>query len=123
VLFAISVQDIRSHRIPNFSLLILCIAAFLEGERVGSLTFVLLSLSGVLAFTFLSRCGFGDAKLILVIVNLLIKQQDLSDYVIAVALISSIHIVVHYLYARKERSLIPFAPALCGAVLAVSLNP
>jgi prepilin signal peptidase PulO-like enzyme (type II secretory pathway) len=90
---------------------------------VDSFTVVAISIFAVLIFKLISHCGFGDVKLILVVVNLLIQIEELGHYLLTVSLLALFHVTIHLIATRDKSSYIPFAPALCGAVLAVRLIP
>ena len=68
-------------------------------------------------FTWLSGCGFGDSKLLLILLNFVIPTSRLSDYLVALLLASSFLVLVHLIRNRSIRGDMAFAPAVCGAAL------
>jgi prepilin peptidase CpaA len=82
----------------------------------------ILLLSSVLVsflFYLVSKCGLGDVKLVIVIINCVVGGSNVSRYLAIVCVISGISIAIHYMRTRSMKGEIAFAPALCGAVLAV----
>ena len=121
ILTVIPFIDIRCRRIPNLLVLVLLFAAILESKADFDSQFFLCSSLFIAAFSALSGCGFGDTKLSLVIVNTIIGEALIFEYLFYVIVISSISIAIHLLRHRGIRGDIAFAPALCGAVLGVRL--
>ena len=117
ILIFISAFDIRTHRIPNSALVLLAIVSTFEKGinlhfRTVAMTIGLISL-----FTWLSGCGFGDSKLLLILLNFVIPTSRLSDYLVALLLASSFLVLVHLIRNRSIRGDMAFAPAVCGAAL------
>lgn len=121
ILIVISYIDIRYRRIPNLLVLVLLFATISESKPDFDSQFVLWNSLFIAVFSALSRCGFGDTKLSLVIVNAIIGKALIVEYLFYVIVISSISIAIHLLRHRGIKGDIAFAPALCGAVLGVRL--
>jgi Flp pilus assembly protein protease CpaA len=117
LLILIAAFDIRTHRIPNSALLLLSIfSIFEEGFNLNPRIFALTSCL-VFLFTWISGCGYGDAKLLMILLNLVIPSGRLFDYSLALLLTSAFLVLLHLIRNRSMSGEIAFAPALCGAVL------
>jgi len=117
LLIYIAAFDIRTHRIPNSVLLLLAsFSIFEEGFNLNPGIFALTSCL-IFIFTWISGCGYGDAKLLMILLNLVIPSGRLLDYSLALLLTSALLVLVHLIRNRSVRVEIAFAPALCGAVL------
>lgn len=92
----------------------------MSGVHDLDITYLLLISVGVAFFTLLSGCGFGDSKLLIILLALVIPRSQISYFISAVLLASSILVLIHLVRFRSLRGEIAFAPALCGAVLALS---
>ena len=121
ILVVISYIDIKSRRIPNVWVLGLLIITIRKGDVKFDFEFFLVSSLCIAAFTAISRCGFGDTKLVLVIANILIGRYLIGEYLLYVFAISSLSIALHVIHHRGIKGDIAFAPALCGAVLGVRI--
>lgn len=119
LLIVISVIDIRHKRIPNYCLISLLIFSLATSHPRIELIFFIMSIVFTLIFQRASGCGFGDVKLVIVIVNFLLGGSHVVDYLAMVCVGAMISISIHYLRTRSFTGDIAFAPALCGAVLAV----
>lgn len=107
----ISLSDIRFHRIPNTSLLILTLT-LLYSTRMIPVTLNLIALSSIWLVGLLGKIGMGDLKLltILVILQGEILLNPFSWILFtAIALLS---IAFHILLRRTIRGEIPLAPAI-----------
>jgi len=120
LLFSIAIFDIKHHRIPNISLLLLILISIMSGVQDLDIIYLLFISVGVAFFTLLTGCGFGDSKLLIILLALVIPRSQISHFISAVLLASSILILLHLIRFRSLRGEIAFAPALCGAVLALS---
>jgi Flp pilus assembly protein protease CpaA len=117
LLIFIAAFDIRTHRIPNSALLLLSIfSIFEEGFNLNPRIFALTSCL-IFIFTWISGCGYGDAKLLMILLNLVIPSGRLFDYSLALLLTSTFLVSVYLIRNRSMSGEIAFAPALCGAVL------
>ncbi len=117
LLIFIAAFDIRTHRIPNSALLLLSIFSIFEDGFNVNLRIFALTTCLILLFTWISGCGYGDAKLLIILLNLVIPSGRLLDYSLALLLTSTFLVLVHLIRNRSVRVEIAFAPALCGAVL------
>ncbi len=117
LLIFIAAFDIRTHRIPNSALILLAIfSTFEEGFNLNPKIFAMTSCL-IFIFTWISRCGYGDAKLLMILLNLVIPSGRLFDYSLALLLTSTFLVLVHLIRNRSMSGEIAFGPALCGAVL------
>ena len=119
-LFFIAVFDFKHHRIPNIALVLLAIASLLEGGQAFDMEYLLLSSVAVGIFTFLAGCGLGDSKLLIVLLNMILPESQISNFILTLVLASSILISLHLIRFRSLQGEIAFAPAICGAVLALT---
>lgn len=117
ILTVIAIHDFITKRIPNLFLVTLLVCLKLQGARVHSLLVLLVSAPLILLFTRISKCGFGDTKLALIVLNFLIPAVGILQYLEFVTFISALLVLVHFLRFRSLRGNIAFGPALCGAVL------
>ena len=120
LLLLISIFDIRQRRIPNLCVLLLLLISLATMPQTFEPIFLLSSVLISLLFYLVSKCGLGDVKLVIVIVNCVVGGSNVSRYLAMVCVISGISIAIHYMRTRSMKGEIAFAPALCGAVLAVS---
>ena len=119
LLLLISIIDIRQRRIPNLCVLLLLLISLATMPQTFEPILLLSSVIISLLFHLVSRCGLGDVKLVIVIVNCVVGGSNVSRYLAMVCVISGISIAIHYMRTRSMKGEIAFAPALCGAVLAV----
>jgi len=113
----IAASDFRTHRIPNSALLLLVISSILERGFNLDLRTLALTTCLIFFFTGISGCGYGDSKLLMILLNLVVPTSRLSDYFLAILLASSFLVVVHLIRNRSMSGEIAFAPALCSAAL------
>jgi len=119
LLLLISIIDIRQRRIPNLCVLLLLLISLATMPQTFELILLLSSVLVSFLFYLISKCGLGDVKLVIVIVNCVVGGSNVSRYLAMVCVISGISIAIHYMRTRSMKGEIAFAPALCGAVLAV----
>ena len=119
ILLVIAYFDCKYKRIPNLFVLALLIVALFEGRAEFSFSFFFLSAFGLFIFAHFSRCGMGDVKLLLVAINLVVGSARVVQYLWFVIAISTISIAIHLLRYRAIKGNFAFAPAICGAVLAL----
>ena len=119
LLLLISIIDIRQRRIPNLCILLLLLISLATMPQVFEPILLLSSVLVSFLFYLVSKCGLGDVKLVVVIVNCVVGGSNVSRYLAIVCVISGISIAIHYMRTRSMKGEIAFAPALCGAVLAV----
>ena len=119
LLLLISIFDIRERRIPNLCVLLLLLISLATMPQTFEPILLLSSVLISLLFYLVSKCGLGDVKLVVVIVNCVVGGSNVSRYLAMVCIISGISIAIHCMRSRSMIGEIAFAPALCGAVLAV----
>ena len=119
LLLLISIIDIRQRRIPNLCILLLLLISLATMPQVFEPILLLSSVLISFLFHLISKCGLGDVKLVIVIVNCVVGGSNVSRYLAMVCIISGISIAIHYMRTRSMKGEMAFAPALCGAVLAV----
>ena len=119
LLLLISIIDIRQRRIPNLCVLLLLLISLATMPQVFEPILLLSSVLVSFLFYLVSKCGLGDVKLVIVIINCVVGGSNVSRYLAIVCVISGISIAIHYMRTRSMKGEIAFAPALCGAVLAV----
>jgi len=119
LLLLISIIDIRQHRIPNLCVLLLLLISLATLPQAFEPILLLASVLISFLFHLVSKCGLGDVKLVIVIVNCVVGGSSVIRYLAMVCIISGISIAIHYMRTRSMNGEIAFAPALCGAVLAV----
>ena len=119
ILLVIACFDKKYKRIPNLFVLTLLTVVLIEGCADSSFSFFFLSAIGLFVFAYFSRCGMGDVKLLLVAINLLVGSARIVQYLWFLIATSSISIVIHLLRHRATKGNFAFAPAICGAVLAL----
>lgn len=120
LLVTISIYDLYRHRIPNLLTLLLLIVALHSYSHPKSLIWIIGSFTCGGLFMYISRCGAGDLKLFLVIINCIVSRQNAAIYCIAICLIGSAMALITAIRNRSWVGDIAFAPALCGAVIAVN---
>lgn len=119
ILLFIAYFDCKYKRIPNSFVLTLLIVALFEGRADSSFPFFILSAVGLVAFAYFSHCGMGDVKLLLVAINLFVGNARIVQYLWFLIAISTLSIAIHLLRNRAIEGDFAFAPAICGAVLAL----
>jgi prepilin peptidase CpaA len=119
ILLFIAYFDCRYKRIPNSFVLTLLVVALFEGRADSSFSFFILSAVGLFVFAYLSHCGMGDVKLLLLAINLFVGNARIVQYLWFLIAISSLSIAIHLLRHRAIKGDFAFAPAICGAVLAL----
>lgn len=121
ILIVIVYFDCKYKRIPNLFVLVLLVVALFEGRAESSCSFFFLSAIGLFIFAHFSRCGMGDVKLSLVSINLEVGSARIVQYLWFLIAISTISVVFHLLRNRAIQGDFAFAPAICGAVLALRI--
>ena len=119
VLFLIAIYDLLFHRIPNLSLVILIFVSLASSHQPFELRYLLLTGFAIALFTIISKCGFGDSKLAMIALNLIVPRTAIVDFLFCLTLAITLLVCVHLVRLRTWRGEIAFAPALCGAVLAL----
>jgi len=117
----VSIRDLITQRISNRSLLFglfgFTILAGFDGWSIYPKSLLLSSLATPLFLKL--RIGAGDLKLLLLLSFFFLPSTFaiLVKFLTAIALISTILILLHLSVGRSLRSNIAFAPAICGAVI------
>ena len=119
LLIGISLFDLRYHRIPNKAVLALVLVITCYGSWRFSFHFFIVSAVVAHLFQYISRCGFGDVKLVLVLVNSLVSRTEIANYLLFVLVASFILSAAHLIRWRSFSGDIALAPALCGGVIAL----
>lgn len=120
ILLFIAIEDFRSHRISNRSLLVLIFCIVVSQECYWNPCYSIASLFvAIIAYRFLGLGG-GDVKLIVVITLLLTPHGEIVNYWLYASIFSLVLIALHLLIFRTIKGAIALAPALCGAVLCIS---
>jgi len=119
-LFLIAVFDIRHHRIPNSFLLLLAFLSLVELDQEITLVHFVFTSALVTLFTYVSRCGYGDSKLAMVLLNFVIPGSQMREFLVNLVIASALLMIIHLIRSHSLRGEIAFAPALCGAVLAMT---
>jgi Flp pilus assembly protein protease CpaA len=119
-LIGIAIFDVKFHRIPNTSIILLVAITLVNDASWIDFTYLLVSSGVVYLFTWTTRCGFGDSKLLIVLINLIVPEGRVIDYISAVLAMSVLLVLIHVIKNRSIHGQIAFAPALCGAVLALT---
>ncbi len=107
----ISISDIKFHRIPNTSLLILTLTLLYSTHTI-SMTSTLIILSSIWLAGLLAKMGMGDLKLLTIL--LILQGQILINpiFLILFAAIALLSIIFHMLARGTMRGEIPLAPAI-----------
>lgn len=117
VLLSIAIYDVKFHRIPNSSILVLLAVAIFAKPMIPPLSNV--AIAGVLGYAswrFL-RMGGGDIKLLIVIVLFLLPNHQIANFFFNFSVGC---LVIGILFLIRFRTLnisIPLAPAISGAYL------
>lgn len=121
LLILISVVDLRRHKIPNWSLILLVLFATIENLITFNPLVALLAVGiGILALA-LTDIGAGDVKLFFLLASLIIPNGEILRYFTGICVSTFALLLVHAIMRRGFTGRIAFAPALCGGVLATSL--
>lgn len=117
VLVAIAFIDIRHHRIPHWTLLLLSIAIFLEdgfnfNPKSGLLLFLLATL-----FVLTAKLGMGDLKLLVLLGVTSLQWNAVGRFLWLLAIASLLLSALHILRNRSLSGNIALAPAIVSAFL------
>ena len=107
----ISISDIKFHRIPNTSLLILTLTLLYSTHTI-SATSTLIILFSIWLAGLLAKMGMGDLKLLTIL--LILQGQILINPIfwILFAAIALLSIIFHMMARGTIRGEIPLAPAI-----------
>ena len=120
LLFLIAVIDYYFHRIPNKLLLLVILSCGLEGHFIFHPLVLVISVIAIALFTLVSHCGFGDSKLLIIVVNCVLPSEAIKQYLFSLMLSTLIYLLIHAIRSHSYRGDIAIAPAICGAVLAMA---
>lgn len=120
ILFVIAIIDFYFHRIPNKLLVLLILSCGFEAPFTLHPLILVASVIAVALFTHVSRCGFGDSKLLIIVVNCVLPTEAIKQYLMSLMLSTLIYVLIHTIRSHSYRGNIAFAPAICGAVLAMA---
>ena len=120
LLFLIAIIDFYTHRIPNKLLLLVILSSGFEAHFTIHPLVLVTSVIAIALFTLVSRCGFGDSKLLIIVVNCVLPTQAIKQYLLSLMLSTLIYLLIHAIRSHSYRGDIAFAPAICGAVLAMA---
>lgn len=112
--------DLRHHRISNSSLVVLITFSVASIGNLFKPIYFVATLLVICLFTFVSRCGYGDSKLLMIVVNFIIPSAEVADFLCYLLVSSSFVVSCHLMRNRSWQGDIAFAPAICGAVLALT---
>lgn len=117
----VSLSDLRFHRIPNSSLLILALI-LLYSTRVIPITLNLIVLSSIWLVGLFGKIGMGDLKLLTIL--MILQGQILLNpiYWIFFTAIALISITLHILLRRTIWGEIPLAPSILLPFTALYLS-
>jgi Flp pilus assembly protein protease CpaA len=107
----ISISDIKFHRIPNTSLLILTLTLLYSTHTI-SMTSTLIILFSIWLAGLLAKMGMGDLKLLTILLILQGQIPINPIFLILFAAIALLSIIFHMLARGTMRGEIPLAPAI-----------
>lgn len=119
-LFFIGLYDLRTHKITNVSLILLVLFSLTTYNQQFQLSYAFITLMAVSIFTVVSRCGFGDSKLAIIVLNLIIPPTQVASFLFNLTIATAFMVSAHVAQTQTFRGNIAFAPAICGAVLALA---
>jgi Flp pilus assembly protein protease CpaA len=120
ILFWIAIYDLRNHRISNYSLVLLASFSIASIGLPFNPIYFLATLLSISLFTLISRCGFGDSKLAIIVLNFIVPSTQIAHFLWYLLVSSTFVASCHLLRYRSWQGDIAFAPAICGAVLALT---
>jgi len=118
----ISLFDIRHHRITNFSIVIISILLFIEGDFEFYFLSGILFLAPLLVLGIFGGLGGGDVKLLLAVALVAIPVEAISTFLAFLVLAISILTVLTLAVRKRLRGNIALAPAICASYLALLLS-
>jgi len=124
VLFSIyiSLFDLRHHRITNFSIVIISILLFIEGDFEIYFLSGILFLAPVLLLGIFGGLGGGDVKLLLASALVAIPVEAIVTFLAFLVLAISILTIFTIAVRKRLRGNIALAPAICASYLALLLS-
>ena len=118
-LLLISWTDIRYHRIPNCVLFLLLVTLIPQAHFPNFVETSLISIL-LVAFTYVSKMGMGDLKLLLIQLWLLNPIFLTFKYFLAVTVLSLFLVIAQKV--RHRTGDVPFGPVLMAAIVVASLD-
>jgi Flp pilus assembly protein protease CpaA len=118
----ISIFDLRHHRIANFSIVIISVLLFFEGDLQIYFLSGILFLAPVLLLGMFGGLGGGDVKLLVAVALVAIPVEAISAFLVFLLLAISILTALTIAVRRRLRGNIALAPAICASYLALSLS-
>ena len=124
ILFSIyiSVFDLRHHRITNFSIVIISILLFIEGDFEIYFLSGILFLAPLLVLGIFGGLGGGDVKLLLAVALVAIPVEAIITFLAFLVLAISILTIFTIAVRKRLRGNIALAPAICASYLALFLS-
>ena len=117
LLFAISLFDVKFHRIPNIAVALVVALDLLIGSSPANFDLLPILLpTSILAWRYLN-IGGGDIKLLGAILIFLIPRESLYEYIFNVLLCTTILAVIYIIRSGTLKIAIPLAPAISGGYL------
>ena len=118
----ISVVDLRHHRITNFSIVVISILLFFEGDFQIYFLSGISFLAALLLLGIFGGLGGGDVKLLLAVALVAIPVEAISAFLVFLLLAISILTALTIAVRRRLRGNIALAPAICASYLALLLS-
>lgn len=124
VLFSIyiSIFDLRHHRITNFSIVIISVLLFIQGDFQFYFLSGILFLAPLLVLGIFGGLGGGDVKLLLAVALVAIPVEAISTFLAFLVLAISILTIFTIAVRKRLRGNIALAPAICASYLALLLS-
>lgn len=121
LLFAISIFDYLRHRIPNHLLVLLLGSLLIDGD-ISVHPYYAIFVSVIALFSYwMFGLGAGDVKLLFLIALFLTPAQQIASYWFCFTIIGVVLILLKFITTHSWKGDIALAPAICGAVLCISL--
>lgn len=117
LLIAIAIFDIKFHRIPNISVVLIVLLDLALGAAPNHFSFLpFLIPASVLAWRYL-RIGGGDIKLLGAMLVFVLPRDSFSDYAFNFLLCAIALMLIYIVRGATLKIAIPLAPAISGGYL------
>jgi Flp pilus assembly protein protease CpaA len=117
LLIAIAIFDIKFHRIPNISVVLIVLLDLALGAAPNNFSFLpFLIPASVLAWRYL-RIGGGDIKLLGAMLVFVLPRDSFSDYAFNFLLCAIALMLIYIVRGATLKIAIPLAPAISGGYL------
>ena len=117
LLIAIAIFDIKFHRIPNISVVLVVLLDLALGAAPNNFSFLpFLIPASVLAWRYL-RIGGGDIKLLGAMLVFVLPRDSFSDYAFNFLLCAIALMLIYIAHGATLKIAIPLAPAISGGYL------